>query len=87
MKGTVTIPILPPKVLLIENDPASAKEIRAALAGAGRGSFELEWVPQLSEGITRLSKKGIAAILLQLSLPDSHGIETMFAAASASVPK
>src|SRR6202521_560010 len=72
----MTTAILPPKILLIENDPAAAEKIRAALAAAGSGSFELEWVRQLSEGIGRLSKREIAAVLLALSLPDSQGIET-----------
>src|SRR5467141_3190031 len=76
MKGTMTTPVLSPKILLIENDPAAADKIRAALAAAGSGSFEVEWVRQLSEGLARLSKKGIDAVLLELSLPDSHGIET-----------
>jgi diguanylate cyclase (GGDEF)-like protein/PAS domain S-box-containing protein len=76
MKGTMTTSNSPPKILLIEDNRAAADEIRAALAGAGSGSFDVEWVHQLSEGIARLSKKGIAAVLLQLSLPDSHGIET-----------
>jgi CheY-like chemotaxis protein len=67
---------VPPKILLIENDPAAADEIRAALAGAGSGSFDVEWVRQLSEGLARLGKRGIDAVLLELSLPDSHGIET-----------
>jgi diguanylate cyclase (GGDEF)-like protein/PAS domain S-box-containing protein len=65
-----------PKILLIENDPAAADKIRAALATAGSGSFDVEWVRQLSEGLDRLSKGGVAAVLLELSLPDSHGIET-----------
>jgi len=80
----MTTPILPPKILLIESDPVAADEIRAALAVAGSGSFDVEWVRQLSEGIERLSKRGIAAVLLALSLPDSQGIETfnkLFAAA------
>src|SRR5258708_1209506 len=76
MKGTMTTPILPPKILLIEDDPAGADKIRAALAAAGSGSFDVEWVRQLSEGLARLSKGGIDAVLLELSLPDSHGIET-----------
>ena len=69
-------PIPPPKILLIESDPVAANEIRAALAAAGGGSFDVEWVRQLSEGLERLSKKGIAAVLLALSLPDSQGLET-----------
>jgi diguanylate cyclase (GGDEF)-like protein/PAS domain S-box-containing protein len=72
----MTINILSPKILLIESDPVAADEIRAALGAPGGGSFDVEWVRQLSEGIEHLNKKGIAAVLLELSLPDSHGIET-----------
>jgi DNA-binding response OmpR family regulator len=71
---------LHPKILLIENRPAAADQIRAA----GSGSFDVEWVRLLSEGLEHLGKKGIAAVLLELDLPDSHGIETfdkLFAAA------
>src|SRR4030088_2084003 len=84
MKSTMTSAMLPPKILLIEKNPFLANAIRAALDGAGSGSFDLEWVCQLSEGLARLGKKGIAAVLLELSLPDSQGIETfdrVFAAA------
>jgi diguanylate cyclase (GGDEF)-like protein/PAS domain S-box-containing protein len=72
-KGAMTAP---PKILLIENDPDAANEIRAALAGASSSSFDVEWVRQLSDGLVRLSKRGIDAVLLALSLPDSQGIET-----------
>jgi diguanylate cyclase (GGDEF)-like protein/PAS domain S-box-containing protein len=72
----MTTPILSPKILLIQNDPTAADRIRAALAAAGRGSFDMEWVRQLSQGLARLGKGGIDAVLLELSLPDSHGIET-----------
>lgn len=69
-------PIQSPKILLIENDPAIADRIRAALAAADSGSFDVKWVRRLSEGLECLSKNGIDAVLLELSLPDSHGIET-----------
>ena len=72
----MTAPILPLKILLVESDPIAADKIRAALAVAGSISFEVEWVRQLSDGLARLSKGGIDAVLLELSLPDSHGIET-----------
>src|ERR1700732_4972224 len=68
--------ILNSKILLIENDPAIANKIRWALDAAGTGSFDLERVCQLSEGLARLDKKGIDVVLLELSLPDSYGIET-----------
>src|SRR6267143_6889056 len=76
MRGVVTTNILSLKILLIENDPTAANEIRAALALASSGFFDVEWVRQLSEGLERLSERGIAAVLLALSLPDSQGIET-----------
>jgi diguanylate cyclase (GGDEF)-like protein/PAS domain S-box-containing protein len=68
--------ILPPRILLVENDLVAADEIRAALSMAGGDLFDVEWVCQLSDGLMRLNKGGIDAVLLELSLPDSHGIET-----------
>jgi diguanylate cyclase (GGDEF)-like protein/PAS domain S-box-containing protein len=63
-------------ILLIQNNPAVAGQIGVALAAADAGSFEVEWARQLSQGLERLSKKGIDAILLDLSLPDSQGVAT-----------
>src|SRR5580704_15026754 len=76
MRHIMTTAIPTSKILLIENDPAAATRIRTALATTGCGSFDVEWVRQLSDGLARLDKKGIAAVLLKLSLPDSRGIET-----------
>jgi diguanylate cyclase (GGDEF)-like protein/PAS domain S-box-containing protein len=73
-----------PRILLVENDHAAADELRAALAAAS-GSFDVQWVRQLSHALACLSKKGIDAILLKLSLPDSHGMET-FDKLFAAVP-
>src|SRR5580658_8075238 len=87
------------KVLLIENDPATADLIRAALAKMdaigwegdlyrGIVPFDMEWVRQVPEGLERLGKEDIAAILLDLRLPDGHGIETFdkVQAAAPDVP-
>ncbi len=67
---------LPPQILLIESDPVAASNIRNALAAAGGELLEVEWVRQLSEGLERLARKGISAVLLELTLPDCRGIET-----------
>jgi diguanylate cyclase (GGDEF)-like protein/PAS domain S-box-containing protein len=71
---------LPPKILLIENDTAAGGRIRAALAEKnGNGPFDLEWVRQLSDGLERVQERGergIDAVVLELSLPDSRGMET-----------
>ncbi len=74
----------PLKILLIENDPAAAAQIRKALTVGGGGSFNVKWVRQLPGSLELLKKKGIAAVLLDLSLPDRQSIETfdkLFAAA------
>ena len=61
------------RVLLVENDQDYARSVRHALNGT---VFTVEWVRRLSEGIERLSRKDIGAVLLDLFLPDSQGIET-----------
>jgi diguanylate cyclase (GGDEF)-like protein/PAS domain S-box-containing protein len=72
------------RILLIENDPAVASSIRGALATQNTTHFDVVWVRQLSHAMDRLAEKNIAAVLLALVLPDSHGIEAfdrLFAAA------
>jgi diguanylate cyclase (GGDEF)-like protein/PAS domain S-box-containing protein len=68
--------ILAPRILLIENEPAVADAIQNILGDSRAGPFEVKWVRHLSEGLAHLRGKGIAAILLNLFLPDSHGIQT-----------
>jgi diguanylate cyclase (GGDEF)-like protein/PAS domain S-box-containing protein len=76
---------LSPKILLIENDPAVADKIHAALRAPEFGSFDVEWIRGLSEGLLRLHAAAVDAILLNLSLPDSQGLET-FDKLFAAVP-
>jgi diguanylate cyclase (GGDEF)-like protein/PAS domain S-box-containing protein len=64
-------------LLLIEDDPGDAKLVQIALTKTRFGPFHLEWVKDLADALERLSKGGIDAILADLSLPDSHGIETL----------
>src|SRR3989441_101105 len=64
------------KLLLIEGDPADAKVIQAALSDPRYGPFDVESVRQLSDAYERLGKEGIGAVLVDLFLPDSQGIET-----------
>jgi len=65
-------------VLLITNDAAVAETIRASLAAADSGSFRKKWVRRLSDGLGYLRKGESAAVLVELSLPDSDGIETFY---------
>jgi CheY-like chemotaxis protein len=61
-------------LLLIEGDFADATQVLNALTG--RGQPHVEGAHSLSEGLQRLKRPGIAAIFLNLFLPDSTGIET-----------
>jgi diguanylate cyclase (GGDEF)-like protein/PAS domain S-box-containing protein len=64
------------RILLIDDDAACAKIIEAALADARDIPFHVERVRNLSDGIERLRGQGISAVLLNLFLPDSKGMQT-----------
>lgn len=61
-------------ILLIEDDADTARIIQLLF---GRDEFETERVHQLSSGLARIAKGGIDVVLLDLSLPDSQGLETL----------
>ena len=69
-------------ILLIQEDPLDATAVREALSNSIDGLFKVEWIRGCNEGLERLAREGnqradrIAAILVDLFLPDSHGIET-----------
>jgi diguanylate cyclase (GGDEF)-like protein/PAS domain S-box-containing protein len=66
-----------PRTLLLIDDNASHVDVFTdALLNATDGPFTGECVKTLGEGIKRLRGKEFWAIFLNLSLPDSHGIET-----------
>ena len=75
----------PIKILLVEDNPGDARLLQLALAEAGSGRFALTHVSTLSEGLERLAEDGIDVVLLDLSLPDSQGLET-FLKAHAQAP-
>jgi len=64
------------KVLLIEDNPSDTLLIRKMLENPKVSSFQLESTDSLSKGLKYLSENDIDAILLDLSLPDSSGIDT-----------
>jgi diguanylate cyclase (GGDEF)-like protein/PAS domain S-box-containing protein len=64
-------------ILLIDDEPSHAKAFEEAMRAAGDGPSNFEWVRTLSNGLERLAHKGQWAIFLNLSLPDSRGIDTL----------
>ena len=65
------------EILLIDDDPSHAKAFGEALISAGVVALNFEWVRTLFSGIERLSHQGVWAIFVNLSLPDSCGIDTL----------
>jgi len=65
------------RVLLVEDNPGDARLIREMLAEAKNVSFDLEHFDRLETGLERLSKGGIDVSLVDLSLPDSQGVDTV----------
>src|SRR5438477_8244182 len=80
------VPPGPIRVLLIEDNPGDAGLIRLMLADEGGALFETEWVERLSTGLRRLGEAPFGLILVDLSLPDSQGIQT-FLQLHAQVPR
>jgi diguanylate cyclase (GGDEF)-like protein/PAS domain S-box-containing protein len=75
--------VLHKTILLIQDDAAEAESIRAALSSSRDGLFEIDWFRHCSHAMQRLDRpeqrgwvSGIAAILVDLFLPDSRGVET-----------
>jgi two-component system cell cycle sensor histidine kinase/response regulator CckA len=64
-------------VLLIEDNLGDARMFQEALAEVAPTSFSMAHVMRLGEGLRRLEQSGIDVVLLDLSLPDATGLETV----------
>jgi len=75
------------KVLLVLANAAQAHAVRGSLANSRDGPFKVEWVSRCAGAMERLGDqrgRGIAAIVVDLFLPDSQGIETFNTLSRAS---
>ncbi|RLC96261.1 MAG: hypothetical protein DRI40_03645 [Chloroflexi bacterium] len=75
----------PINVLLIEDSPGDARLIQEILAEVQEARFNVQRADRLSEGLVRLGEGGIDVVLLDLSLPDCHGLDT-FVKVHANAP-
>jgi len=64
-------------ILMVEDNPADAALVREYLTDVAGGGYELETLATLGEALSCLRAKEVDIVLLDLSLPDSSGIETV----------
>jgi diguanylate cyclase (GGDEF)-like protein len=72
-------------VLLIEDDPGDADYLKEILSEETSPPFHVETAERLGPGLARISDTSPDVVLLDLTLPDSHGLET-FARLRESAP-
>ena len=65
------------QVLLVEDNSGDARLLREMFSNESAGSFELTHVLRLSEALSLLAKGGIDIVLLDMGLPDGHGLDTV----------
>jgi len=69
--------IAPLHALLVEDNPADAYLVRTMLAESSTTRFTVTHVTRLGAALDLLRQGGVDVILLDLSLPDGHGIDTV----------
>lgn len=69
----------PNRVLLVEDNPGDARLVREMLADAEDNPFQVHITDTLVGALSALSQGHFDVVLLDLSLPDSNGLETLLA--------
>jgi signal transduction histidine kinase len=65
------------RVLLVEDNAGDARLLREMFSTEKAGSFELTHLLRMSEAMVHLAKGGVDVVLLDLGLPDAHGLDTV----------
>lgn len=80
----------PYRVLIVEDNPGDARLLREYLAHAAIARFDIKIASRLDEAISSLRAReketAFDIVLLDLTLPDAHGLET-FSALTRAVPE
>ena len=72
------------QVLLVEDNAGDARLLREMFSKEKAGSFELTHLTRMSEAVAHLARGGVDIVLLDMGLPDGHGIETVRRARAAA---
>src|ERR1700681_533524 len=76
------------QVLVVEDNAGDARLLQEMFSKEKPGSFELTYLLRMSEAVTHLAKGGTDIVLLDMGLPDEHGLDTVRRAheAAPSIP-
>lgn len=74
------------RILLVEDNPADARLLAEFLAEVENTQFELVRVERLGDALQRLGNERFDVMLLDLSLPDAQGLETVTRAYKRGAP-
>jgi signal transduction histidine kinase len=76
----------PLQVLLVEDNAGDVRLLREMFSKESRDAFQLTHLLRMSEAETHLAQGGVDIVLLDLGLPDGHGLDTV-RRAHAAAPK
>jgi signal transduction histidine kinase len=65
------------KVLLVEDNAGDARLLREMFTTERPGSIELTHLMRMSDALAHLAKGGVDIVLLDMGLPDGHGLDTV----------
>src|ERR1700681_3150732 len=65
------------RVLVVEDNAGDARLLREMFSKEKPGSFELTHLLRMSEALVHLAKGGVDIVLLDMGLPDGHGLDTV----------
>jgi len=74
----------PTRVLLVEDSAGDARLIREMFSKEKPGSFELTHLSRMDEALSHLAKSETDIVLIDMGLPDEHGLNTMRRAHAAA---
>jgi DNA-binding response OmpR family regulator len=72
------------QVLLVEDNAGDVRLLREMFHGEKSDSFELTHLLRMSDAEAHLAKGGVDIVLLDMGLPDGHGLDTVRRAHAAA---
>src|ERR1700728_5259581 len=67
----------PVQVLLVEDNAGDARLLREMFSKEPRGTFELSHLTHMQDAEAHLAEGGVDIVLLDMGLPDGHGLDTV----------